>query len=260
MRRLNILKMMSGIDDKFIKLADEDFDPQNARHGMYITVERERFPWRAVFVSAACTAAIMFAVFVPIVRSGAIGFLAPAAGTESSENSGVVLSDGVSENNNVMDSDMKIDLEKEINYEVVLDSVFAYDKDSDTFKRYEWGDEFAPDHLLTSGRSYFRKENGEWRLHRQELGLSHFTPLELEVSGLSTSSAGTQFRLRESLSEKLGLPNFFKTSPNEGDSVLHTNRFIGDTESFKISITSVNITVDYDTNNLTISSDRVTAF
>ncbi len=253
--------MMSGIDDKFIKLADEDFDSQNGQHGMYIAVERERFPWRAVFVSVACTAAVMFAVFVPIVRSGAIGFLAPAAGTESSENSGVVLSDGgVSENSNVMGSEIRIDLEKEINYEVVIDSVFAYDKDSDTFKRYEWGDEFAPDHLLTWGRSYFRKENGEWKIHRQELGLSRFMPLELEVSGLSSSSAETQFRLRESLSEKLGLPNFFKTSPNEGDYVLHTNRFIGDPESFKISITSLNITVDYDTNNLTISSDRVTAF
>lgn len=261
MTKKDLFNAINNMDEKYIHDTQDVYKEPQKPEVIRISEEKRQPYWKTIFATALCTAAAMFAVFVPIVRSGAIGFLAPAAGTESSESSGVVLSDGsVSENSNVVGSEIKIDLEKEINYEVMLDSVFAYDKDSNTFKRYEWGDEFAPDYLLTWGRSYFRKENGEWRIYRQELDLSHFTPLELEISGLSSSSAGTQFRLRESLSEKLGLPNFFKTSPNEGDYMLHTNRYIGDAESdWRITITSINITVNYDTKDVTISSDWVTA-
>ncbi len=203
----------------------------------------------------------MFAVFVPIVRSGAVGFLAPAAGNESTASSGVVLGDSsVSESNNAVGSEVKIDLDKENKYDVVLDSVFAYDKEDNTFKRYEWGDVFTPEILLMGGRSYFRNENGDLKLYCQEISLRQFKSWELDCLSIHSTEEGTVILLHESLSEKLGLPNFFKTSPNEGDYELYTDKFIGDKESKTISISSIDITVDYDTNRIKISSDRVTAF
>ncbi len=261
MTKKDLFNAINNMDEKYIHDAQDVYkQPQKPE---VIRISEEKRPhWRTIFATALCTAAAMFAVFVPIVRSGAFGFLAPAdSQTAESDSGGVVLSNsGISESNNVVGSEIKIDLEKETNYEVVLDAVFAYDKESNTFKRYEWGDAFTPDKLLMGGRSYFRNDNGEWRIYRQELDLSHFMALELEYSNLFTNSTGTNFLLRESLSEKLGLPNFFKTSSNEGDCYLHTDDHIESTDSKTIRISSVNITVNYETNRILISSDRVMTF
>ncbi len=261
MTKKDLFNAINNMDEKYIHDAQDVYKQPQAPEVIRISKEKRQPYWKTIFATAVCTAAAMFAVFVPIVRSGAIGSLSPASGAESSASSGVVLSNsGNSESSNVVGSEIKIDLDKETDYEVVLDSVFAYDKASNTFKRYEWGDRFTPDQLLMGGRSYFRKENGEWQIYRQELALSHFMPLEqLDCIDIRSVKEGTVILLRESLSEKLGLPNFFKTSSNEGDHELHTDEFIGDKESEKISITSINITADYDTKTVKISADRVMA-
>ncbi len=262
MTKKDLFNAINNMDEKYIHDAQDVYKEPQKPEVIRISEEKRQPYWKTIFATAVCTAAAMFAVFVPIVRSGAIGFLAPAAGTESTASSGVVLGDsGVSESNTVVGSEIKIDLDKEKKYEVVLDSVFAYDKEDNTFKRYEWGDAFTPTQLLMGGRSYFRKnENGDWQIYRQELALSHFRSCEVDCLAIHSTEEGTVILLQESLSEKLGLPNFFKTSPNEDEHELYTDKFIGDKESKTISFSSINITVDYDTNNIKISSDRVTAF
>ncbi len=265
MTKKDLFNAINNMDEKYIHDAQDVYKEPQAPEVIRISKEKRQPYWKTIFATAACTAAAMFTVFVPIVRSGAIGSIAPASGTESSASSGAVLSNsGNSESNNVVGSEIKIDLDKEKNYEVVLDSVFAYDSEENTFKRYEWGDAFASDQLLVGGKSYFKKnENGEWQIYCQELALRRFKPLELEnvtIMPIKEGKEGTVILLHESLSEKLGLPNFFKTSPNEGDFELYTDKFIGDKESKTISFSSIDITVDYDTNRIKISSDRVTAF
>ncbi len=258
MTKKDLFNAINNMDEKYIHDAQDVYKEPQKPEVIRISEEKRQPYWKTIFATAVCTAAAMFAVFVPIVRSGAIGFLAPAAGNESTASSGVVLGDsGVSESNNVVGSEVKIDLDNEKKYDVVLDSVFAYDKEDNTFKRYEWGDVFASDQLLMGGRSYFRNENGDLQLYRQEISLRRFKSLELGCLTIHSTEKGTVILLHESLSEKLGLPNFFKTSPNEGDYELYTDKFIGDMESKTISISSIDITVDYDTNKIKISSDRV---
>ncbi len=261
MTKKDLFNAINNMDEKYIHDAQDVYKQPQKPEVIRISEEKRQPHWKTIFATALCTAAAMFAVFVPIVRSGAFGFLAPADSQISeSDSGGVVLSGGNSESANAAGPEIKIDLEKETNYEVVLDAVFAYDKESNTFKRYEWGDKFTPDKLLMGGRSYFRNENGEGRIYRQELALSSFMPLELDCETIKSIKEGAEIHLRDSLSEKLGLPNFFKTSPNKNDTILHTDEFIGSTESKTIRITSVDITVDYDTKTVKISTDRVMAF
>jgi len=258
MTKKDLFNAINNMDEKYIHDAQDVYKQPQAPK--IIKIEEKRQPyWKTIFATAACTAAAMFAVFVPIARSGAVGFLAPAD-TRSSESSGVVLGNSsVSENSNVMGSEVKIDLDKEKKYDVVLDSVFSYDKESNSFIRYEFGDVFASDKLLMGGKSYFRNNNGDLELYRQELTLNRFKPLDLECMDIKSNEEGTEILLWESLPEAFDLPNFFKISPNKDERVLHTDKFIGSTDSKTISITSINITVNYDTNDLTFSSDRVTA-
>lgn len=259
MTKKELFNAINNMDEKYIRNTQDVYKQQQANEVIRISEEKRQPYWRIIFATALCTAAAMFAVFVPIARSGAIGFLAPASGTES-DSGGVVLSNsGDFENSNAMSSEIKIDLDKETNYDVVLDAIFVFDKQSNTFKRYEFGDIFATDKLLMGGRSYFRNDNGDLQLYRQELTLSLFKSLELECAHIISNERGTEILLCDSLSEKLGLPNFFETSSNEGDFLLHTDKLIGDTESKKITIHSVTITVNYDANNIAISSDEVIA-
>ncbi len=262
MTKKDLFNAINNMDEKYIHDAQDVYKEPQKPEVIRISEGKRQPYWKTIFATALCTAAAMFAVFVPIVRSGAFGFLAPAdSQTSESDSSGVVLSNsGNSESSNVVGSEIKIDLEKETNYEVVLNAVFAYDKEGNTFKRYKWGDKFTPNQLLMGGRSYFRNENGEWRIYRQELALSRFMPLELDCVTIKSIKEGAEIHLRDSLSEKLGLPNFFKTSPNKNDTILHADEFIGNTDSKTIRISSIDITVDYDTNTINISSDWVTAF
>lgn len=259
MTKKDLFNAINNMDEKYIHDTQDVYKQPQTPEVIRLSENKQPY-WKTILATAACTAAAMFAVFIPIVRSGAFGSLSPNDSQISeSDSSGVVLSNNSSESSSTIGPEIKIDLDKETNYDVVLDSIFVYDKESAAFKRCEWGTEFHSGKLLMGGRSYFRNDNGDLKLYRQELNVTNYKHLELDCSNILTTEEGTEILLWESLSEVFGLPNFFADSPNDNDRVLHTDKFIGKTDSKTISIRSINITVNYDTNDITFSSDWVTA-
>ncbi len=251
MRKLNILKMMSGIDDKFIKLADEDFDSQNAQHGMYIAVEGERFPWRAALISAACTAAVCCAAFLLVWKNGIIEIPAAANISDNSETSSTINDIGIEfnvENNN------QIDLRLDDMSEIHVDSVFAFD-DSGIIIRYNVGDKIG-EYDIIEANSVFAGDNQSFHLIRQEFTLEAVENISDFFYSENENDLSIVFH--NNVGEHLGLPRFSKgIQLDDSDSFRCLTGEILAHDYSMINAYNFKVTVDYMVGRITYSADEI---
>lgn len=253
MRKLNILKMMSDIDDKFIKLADEDFDTQSTRYGVYMVADKIRFPWRAVLASVICTAAVCCTAFLLVWKNGVIEIPTAANNSNNSETNSEVNDIGLNfyfENNN------KLDLKTGDMREIHIDSAFAF-SDNGIVTRYDVGDKIGGYNIIEAS-SVFSGGGQTFDLIRQEITLEAVE--NISDFFYSESDNGLSIVFSDSVSEHLGLPVFSKNTQLDD-----TNSFGCPSENIspQDGFTTINafifkVIVDYEVGRITYSAQEIT--
>lgn len=202
MRNINFLKLLGGIDDKYIEQADEDFDPNDDLYGYYVVEEYHgKFAWKTALTSVACTAVVLCTLFFVSLKNGVIEFINAPASSENS-NSNISIDDGFIKLKDF--EGIPIDLQYEDLSGITVDSLFAFEENSNKITRYDAGKMFGDDIELLDAKALFSNDGDGFRISKQEFIINHAT--NLMTSGYSFNGKTMEFQIDGSLFDQLGLP------------------------------------------------------
>ena len=231
------VQIFSGIDEKFIREANEDMNFWlKSQEGIVVRVDNSRrFSWRTVIASVACTAAVLFGVFVLLLNVGKISIIEDP---ESSDN-----------------SPAQSDVTPELPADAVLydEAAYAYEGDSSELRRYAVGDKFGENATITSAKATYKSVNGKPVLQKQEIVLNEKLQYKMAEDifiARDENNGVIRFTINIGEMEKLGLPRL-----GEGLEIKALYCSIAD-ELFvspsNVTIIDPTITVDYEAKSIII--------
>lgn len=237
--------IFGGIDEKYIREANKDMNFWlKSQEGEVVRVDgSQRFPWRAVITSVACTAAAMFGVFVLLLKVGMIDIIGYPESPESTPSSSY---------SRPAQSGITPELSDTVLYEK---AAYAYERgDINELKRYEAGDKFGNAKIM-SAKTTYKISDGTPVIQKQELVLDgrldfHVLPFEIDEIG-----EFLRLYLDIGILEEQGLPQFgedFALLPIE--SVPATESVSAIDVHFS---TPIIITVDHIDKSITLNSQNI---
>ena len=256
MRNINFLKLLGGIDDKYIEQADKDFDPNDDLYGYYVVKEYHgKFAWKTALTSVACTAVVLCTLFFVSLKNGVIEFISAPASSENSS-SNISVDDGFIKLKDF--EGIPIDLQYEDLSGITVDSLFAFEENSNKITRYDAGKTFGDDIELLDAKALFSNDGDGFSISKQEFTIDHAT--NIMTSGYSFTGKTIEFPIVGSVFDQLGLPSPVKNIEDFETRLLYDSEEEPSGNEFPGKINYciyLKITVDYSAKNIECHADAV---
>ena len=150
-----------------------------------------------------------------------------------------------------------IDLQYEDLSGITVDSLFAFEKNSNKITRYDAGKTFGDDIELLDAKALFSNDGDGFSISKQEFTIDHAT--NLMTSSWSFNGQTKEFQIDGSIFDQLGLPSPVKNVSDFKTQLLcnSKNDFSGNEFSGKIHCVYLKITVDYSAKKNECHADEV---
>lgn len=244
MKNEELFHILGGIDSKFIEKASEDLAFwQESQKGIRVRIDNSRkFSWKTVIASVACTAAAMFGIFVLFLNVGKIGIIDSPASSVSEPDSS---------------SESQSNVMPDVFFE---EAAYAFRYEFDMLQRYEIGDKFGENATIISAKTTYKNVDGRTALQKQEIVLDGRFSIEMDSQSYETDGS-TFVNIHVGRMNELGLPFFgsnFDIEPIH--CVLNGENTIGEDSIAHIALLDPIITVDYESESITIDPQTVSVY
>ena len=246
------LRLFGEIDDKYIQQANEDVNYWlEAQRGISVRLDTpKKSVWRAVVMTAACTAAVMIGAFALLLNLGIVGKIEIIEGPASP---GVEIS-------NSSDSQSGVLPEFPSDTYLYEDAAYAYDQSApNVLRRYKIRDMFG-EHQLLNAKTTYEVIDGVQIRQKQEITVGGDFLFDLSECYFSTDR-NAYLEITVGMLMKIGIPQFSKDF--DADTVTYCptdGRKTTVDGVMNIGFTELSITVDYEAKTITVYGQKYSIY